>query len=105
MSPDTTPLDAVAVGEKLRHLRKKHKKTLKDVATLAGCSESMLSKAERGHAMPSLDLLSRIAEIVGSSVAELFGRHPAKLRGLQRGRTRRAGTRSTRAAAARGWNG
>lgn len=71
-APDTTPLDAVAVGEKLRHLRKKHKKTLKDVATLAGCSESMLSKAERGHAMPSLDLLSRIAEIVGSSVAELF---------------------------------
>lgn len=69
---DSPPLCPVSVGEKLRHLRKKHKKTLKEVALLAGCSESMLSKAERGNAMPSLDLLSRIAENVGSSVAELF---------------------------------
>lgn len=69
---DSARVDAVLVGEKLRHLRKRHKKTLKEVAILAGCSESMLSKTERGHAVPSLDLLSRIAEIVGSSVAELF---------------------------------
>lgn len=64
--------DARTLGQKLRHMRKKQKKTLKDVAQLAGCSESMLSKTERGHTIPSLDLLSRIAEIVGGSVAELF---------------------------------
>lgn len=61
-----------SLGQKLRHMRKKQKKTLKQVADLAGCSESMLSKTERGHTVPSLDLLSRIAEIVGGSIAELY---------------------------------
>ena len=51
----------------------KARKTLKDVASAAGCSESMLSKIELGHAMPSLDLLSKLAETVGASIAELFG--------------------------------
>ncbi len=69
---DSAAVDPASIGEKLRHLRKKQKKTLKEVAERAGCSESMLSKAERGTAMPSLDLLSRLAEIVGSSIAELF---------------------------------
>lgn len=32
----------------------------------------MLSKAERGHVVPSLDLLSRLAGALNGSVAELF---------------------------------
>jgi transcriptional regulator with XRE-family HTH domain len=60
------------IGEKLRHMRKKARKTLKDVAHSAGCSESMLSKIELGRAAPSLDLLSKLAETVGASVAQLF---------------------------------
>ena len=65
---ETTP----GIGEKLRHMRKKARKTLKEVAGSAGCSESMLSKIELGHATPSLDLLSKLAETVGTSIAELF---------------------------------
>ena len=74
--PDTqadTPEDATAqLGEKLRHLRRKSGLTLKQLGDLTGCSESMLSKAERGHVVPSLDLLSRIAQQLGASVAGLF---------------------------------
>ena len=74
--PDTqadTPEDATAqLGEKLRHLRRKSGLTLKQLGDLTGCSESMLSKAERGHVVPSLDLLSRIGQQLGASVAGLF---------------------------------
>lgn len=74
--PDTqpdTPEDATAqLGEKLRHLRRKSGLTLKQLGDLTGCSESMLSKAERGHVVPSLDLLSRVAQQLGTSIAGLF---------------------------------
>lgn len=63
---------ATKLGQKLRHLRKKNKLTLRQLADMIGCSESMLSKCERGHVLPSLDLLSRIAMQVGTSVAALF---------------------------------
>jgi transcriptional regulator with XRE-family HTH domain len=60
------------LGSKLRHLRKKKHLTLKQLGDLTGCSESMLSKCERGHVVPSLDLISRVAMQLGTSVAELF---------------------------------
>ncbi len=68
-----TKAAASRIGGKLRHMRKKNRKTLKEVSSAAGCSESMLSKIELGRAVPSLDLLSKLAETVGASVAELFG--------------------------------
>jgi transcriptional regulator with XRE-family HTH domain len=77
--PDTqhdTPevsMDATAqLGETLRHLRRKSRLTLKQLGDLTGCSESMLSKTEHGHVVPSLDLLSRVAQQLGTSVAGLF---------------------------------
>lgn len=81
--PDTqrdtpaTSTDATdQLGEKLRHLRRKSGLTLKQLGELTGCSESMLSKAERGHVVPSLDLLSRVARQLGTSVAGLFAEAP-----------------------------
>ena len=62
----------VQLGEKLRHLRRNSGLTLKQLGDLTGCSESMLSKAECGHVIPSLDLLSRVAQQLGTSVAGLF---------------------------------
>lgn len=72
-SPDRTP----QLGEKLRDLRKKSGLTLKQLGDVTGCSESMLSKTERGHVTPSLDLLFRIAMQLGTSVAGLFADGPA----------------------------
>jgi len=69
---ELTADSAAPLGEKLRHLRKKRGLTLKQLADLTGCSESMLSKAERGHVVPSLDLLSRMAMQLGTSIAGLF---------------------------------
>lgn len=72
---DTPEVSAEApanLGDKLRHLRRKSGLTLKQLGALTGCSESMLSKAERGHVVPSLDLLSRIAMQLDTSIAGLF---------------------------------
>lgn len=73
--PDPTNLQLNAkssLGEKLRYMRKGRGMTLKQLAGMTGCSESMLSKAERGHVVPSLDLLSRVAMQLGTSIAGLF---------------------------------
>ena len=53
---------ALQLGETLRNLRPKSGLTLRQLGDLTGCSESMLSKSERGHVVPSLDLLSRVAQ-------------------------------------------
>lgn len=74
--PDASAEATVQLGDKLRHLRRKSGLTLKQLGELTGCSESMLSKAERGHVVPSLDLLSRISKQLGTSVAGLFAEAP-----------------------------
>lgn len=72
-TPNGTDASARTVmGEKLRHARRIHKMTLKTVAERVGCSESMLSKIERGRVAPGLDLLARLAETLNTSVAALF---------------------------------
>jgi transcriptional regulator with XRE-family HTH domain len=60
------------VGVKLRHARHLHKLTLKSVAGKIGCSESMLSKIELGRVSPSLQMLAKLAEVLGTSIAALF---------------------------------
>ncbi len=47
-------------------------KKLKDVAEIVGCSESLLSKLENGHANPSVQMLHRIAGALEVNVASLF---------------------------------
>jgi transcriptional regulator with XRE-family HTH domain len=71
-SQELEEIGGIAIGEKLRHARRLHKLTLKSVAGRIGCSESMLSKIETGRVMPSLQMLARLAEVLGTSVAALF---------------------------------
>ncbi len=69
-----TPSDAdpfAGLGLRIRHGRLVLGLTLKQVADQAGCSESMLSKIERGQATPSLPALHRLALALKSNVAEL----------------------------------
>lgn len=61
-----------ALGGRLRHHRMMLGKKLKDVAEIVGCSESLLSKLENGHANPSLQMLHRIAAALEINVASLF---------------------------------
>lgn len=73
-SPRQLATTAARMGATLRHMRKLQGKTLRSIAERVGCSVSMLSKIELGRATPSLDLLAKLAEEMGTSIAELFGK-------------------------------
>jgi transcriptional regulator with XRE-family HTH domain len=61
------------LGSRVRHARKLKQLTLKELGDKVGCSESMLSKTERNHVIPSLPILWRIAEALGTNFGALFG--------------------------------
>ncbi len=60
------------IGRQVRIMRRNRSLTLKELATAAGCSESMLSKIETGKALPSLPTLHRIASALGTSISMLI---------------------------------
>lgn len=60
------------VGRKLRRLRRARDLTLDEVARLAGCSESMVSKIETGRVNPSLNIMRGLAAALGVNMAALF---------------------------------
>jgi transcriptional regulator with XRE-family HTH domain len=60
-----------AIGQRVRGYRKLQRRRLKELATLAGCSESLLSRVENGLVMPSLSTLHRLAKALGVNVAVL----------------------------------
>lgn len=60
------------VGVSLRARRRLLELTLDQVATRAGCSESMLCKIETGKVNPSITLLRRLAEALSINIAALF---------------------------------
>lgn len=62
----------VALGRRIRALRKSARATLKQVAEAADISESFLSQVERGVTSPSMTSLTRIAQAIGADVASLF---------------------------------
>jgi transcriptional regulator with XRE-family HTH domain len=76
-----TDLEAAAeprsLGGQLRHLRRLKGLRLKDLSLQLGCSESMLSKVENDRADPSLHLLHRLAEALGTPVQALFSDTPS----------------------------
>jgi quercetin dioxygenase-like cupin family protein len=75
--PSKTPAKALhtdglpSLGVRLRHARKVAGLTLKQVAEVASCSESLISKLENDAASPSLAMLHRLAQALGSNVSEL----------------------------------
>jgi transcriptional regulator with XRE-family HTH domain len=60
------------LGVRLRHGRMIMGLRLRDLAEKANCSESMISKIENGRAVPSLNILYRIAEALELTVGQLF---------------------------------
>lgn len=70
--PTSNAADDLSLGGRLRHIRRLKGLRLKDVAEAIACSESMLSKIETDRASPSLQLLHRLAEELGTTVQALF---------------------------------
>src|SRR3981189_1663966 len=62
----------IRVGLKMKHTRLLKGLTLKQLAELAGCSESLLSRIENGNANPSIKMMHRVALALGMPVSRLF---------------------------------
>ncbi|ALM83475.1 cupin domain-containing protein [Bordetella sp. N] len=73
-APDAAALE---LGTRLKHARLARKMTLKDCALKADCSESQVSKVERGLVAPSLAMLHRLAAALDTNVSYLIGERPA----------------------------
>lgn len=59
-------------GEKLREVRERRAVTLKEVASIAHVSESLISQIERNKVSPSVDTLLSIAEALEVDLEYLF---------------------------------
>ena len=64
--------DSPRVGRRVRQFRLAKRMRLKDLATAAECSESLLSRVENNVTNPSLTTLHRIAQALGISTVALF---------------------------------
>src|SRR5260370_26046489 len=62
----------IRVGLKMKHTRLLKGLTLKQLAGLAGCSESVLSRIENGNANPSIKMMHRVALALGMPVSGLL---------------------------------
>ena len=62
----------IALGPRLRLQRRLRRLRLKDLASKAGCSESLLSRIENGLVNPSLTTLHRLSQALGVNVSTLL---------------------------------
>lgn len=60
------------VGETLRAVRLRQRRTLREVSTAARVSLGYLSEIERGHKEPSSELLASICEALDVPLSEVF---------------------------------
>jgi transcriptional regulator with XRE-family HTH domain len=60
------------IGARVRHARRVLGYQLRDLAQKVGCSESLLSKIENDKALPSVQMLHKIATELGTSIGFLF---------------------------------
>src|SRR5699024_6269787 len=77
---DDGGLDLIALGRRVRHLRKKKGQTLADLAAELGTSASQLSLLENGKREPRLSQLQQLAKIFEVTLDDLFGAEPPSKR-------------------------
>ncbi|MGO1192726.1 MAG: helix-turn-helix domain-containing protein [Nesterenkonia sp.] len=77
---DDGGLDLIALGRRVRHLRKKKGKTLDDLAADLGTSASQLSLLENGKREPRLSQLQQLAKTFEVTLDDLFGAEPPSKR-------------------------
>ncbi len=73
-------LDVIALGRRIRYLRKEKGLTLDDVSALVETAPSHLSLVENGKREPKLSLLKSLASALGVSVDDLLGAEPPSRR-------------------------
>lgn len=76
--PHASPLPRTGhIGANVRHFRVLKGLKARDLAKRIGCSESLISKIEKGKAQPSLTMLHRIMASLSITVTALFDAVPA----------------------------
>ena len=65
----------MAIGLKIKLLRKQHHITQKDLAKYLCVTSQAISKWENGKNMPDITVLPMVAKIFGISMDELFDYH------------------------------
>jgi transcriptional regulator with XRE-family HTH domain len=60
------------IAARIRQVRLEHILLLEDLAARAGMSTSLLANFENGEAVPSLEMLDRLAEALGVPLKDLF---------------------------------
>ena len=71
------PAMDVAVGRRIRDLRRIRQFSLETVASRTELSIGFLSQIERGLSSPSLRVLATLADVLGVGIAALFGASPS----------------------------
>jgi transcriptional regulator with XRE-family HTH domain len=74
----------VELGERVRAIRQLRRRTLKEIATAAGISESFLSQLERGRTNATIATLQRLATALGIEVSDLFSTGSSRPRVIRR---------------------
>ena len=72
------PAMDIAVGSRIRELRRKHRLSLETIAARTDLSIGFLSQIERGLSSPSLRVLATLADVLGVGIAALFGGKPSE---------------------------
>jgi transcriptional regulator with XRE-family HTH domain len=67
------PAMDVAVGQRIRNLRRTRAMSLETVAARTDLSIGFISQIERGLSSPSLRVLATLADVLGVGIAGLFG--------------------------------
>lgn len=65
-------MNIINLGKQIRNLRKKTKKSLKDLASLSGVHPTYLSKIENGQKRPSQKLLLKLLDLYKVSPSEFL---------------------------------
>jgi transcriptional regulator with XRE-family HTH domain len=73
MAAKAEPAMDVAVGQRIRDLRRTRAMSLEAVAARTELSIGFLSQIERGLSSPSLRVLATLADVLGVGIAGLFG--------------------------------
>ena len=74
--PAEPPVD-LAVGRRIRDLRRGKQMSLETVAARTDLSIGFISQIERGLSSPSLRVLATLADVLGVGIAALFGATPS----------------------------
>lgn len=73
-------LDVIALGRRIRHLRKKMGLTLDALSAKVATAPSQLSLIENGKREPKLTLLKKLAAVLGVDLNQLLGAEPPSKR-------------------------